>query len=222
MAERYGKVPKKFTKAWWEYFWDYYKVQTIIVLAIIAAIGITVYQKTTATKYDFNITYTGDLYFSEEDTENIQSQLTDIVPDMDNNNKTDIFFQQLVFSENNEINAEFNSAMISKLQLEFVTEDTMLFIFEEDKAHYLFDYDIMEGAFEPVETWAEKEFDDSMLYNKDGIAYAVKLSESGIFKELSVPSDSLYVAVRSYHGKDEKVTMRAENAKKVANELIKG
>ena len=24
MAEKYGDMPKRFTKKWWEYFWDYY------------------------------------------------------------------------------------------------------------------------------------------------------------------------------------------------------
>ena len=34
MAEKYGTVPKKFTSAWWEYFWDYYKWHTIATVFV--------------------------------------------------------------------------------------------------------------------------------------------------------------------------------------------
>ena len=30
MAEKYGEIPPRFTRAWWNYFWYYYKWRVVI------------------------------------------------------------------------------------------------------------------------------------------------------------------------------------------------
>ena len=41
MAEKYGEVPPKFTKKWWEYFWDYYKWHVIITVVAVLIASVT-------------------------------------------------------------------------------------------------------------------------------------------------------------------------------------
>lgn len=66
MAEKYGTIPKRFTKDWWSYFWDYYKVHTLVTVGIIAAIIITIIQVRSTPKYDLYVTYVGDMYLTDE------------------------------------------------------------------------------------------------------------------------------------------------------------
>ena len=55
--EKYGTVPKRFTKAWWEYFWEYYKLHVIVSVVVISMIGISAHQLLTNPKYDVTVTY---------------------------------------------------------------------------------------------------------------------------------------------------------------------
>ena len=217
MAEHYGKIPDKFTKAWWEYFWEYYKIHTIVIVLIIAAVAITVYQVMTRTKYDYYITYTADMYLDEE---KMSSVLEPLIDDIDNNGEKNIDIQDMVFSENEE-DAEFFTAMITKLQLQFVSDECMLFIFDSDKAKYLFNNDTLEGAFKPVSDWSDSDIDESRLYNFNDMGYAVSLADSQMLKDASINADDLYVAVRDYNTDDEEVLRNIETAKKIANALIK-
>ena len=138
MAEKYGTIPKRFTKAWWEYFWEYYKIHTIVIAFIIIAVAITVYQVKTTPKYDLNLSYAGEMYLSDEMVSAIQDKLSEVIDDLDRNGEKKTGINQCVFTENDE-DLQFTQAMITKLQLEFVTDESMLCDFSEDKAKYLFE-----------------------------------------------------------------------------------
>ena len=53
MAEKYGEVPPKFTKKWWEYFWDYYKWHVIITVVAVLIASVTIVQCATRTEISF-------------------------------------------------------------------------------------------------------------------------------------------------------------------------
>ena len=65
MAEKYGEVPPKFTKKWWEYFWDYYKWHVIITVVAVLIASVTIVQCATRPKYDMNVVYAGHMNYSE-------------------------------------------------------------------------------------------------------------------------------------------------------------
>ena len=67
MAEKYGEVPPKFTKKWWEYFWDYYKWHVIITVVAVLIASVTIVQCATRPKYDMNVVYAGHMNYSEEE-----------------------------------------------------------------------------------------------------------------------------------------------------------
>ena len=88
--ERYGTVPKKFTKDWWPYFWDYYKWRVIGIALAIVIIVVTCVQCATREKYDFHILYTGRMTFSDNHVETIQNALNERIEDVDGDGKTNI------------------------------------------------------------------------------------------------------------------------------------
>ena len=218
MAEHYGTIPKKFTKAWWEYFWDYYKIHTIVAAIIIAAVLITVYQVVTRTSYDYHVIYTSSMYI---DAEKLSDAIKPFVEDIDNNGEKNIDIQQIVFSENDE-DAEFMSAMITKLQLQFVSDECMLFIFDEDKAKYLFNNDMLEGAFKPAADWTETDiFKEHTYYSFNDINYAVSLKDSELLKNAGIDCENLYVAVRNYINDDSETLENIHTAITIAHALVK-
>ena len=218
MAEKYGTIPKRFTKEWWEYFWDYYKIHTIASIIVILLIVMTIYQVRTSPKYDFNITYTGSQMFFDDEVDQIKINLEQYIDDIDGNGEKSIFFQQIVFEDDNNQEPQYQAAMLSKLQLEFVTNDTMLFIFDETKKDNLFN-EGLDGAFMNVNDWCDEKVSDELLFCNNNVPYAVRLDNSKFLSGLSVPSESLYIAVRANTKDSNNETY--ELSKKIANLLIK-
>ena len=64
--EKYGEIPKRFTKKWWEYFWDYYKIHTIATIAIVVAVASTISQCVNKIDYDLSLVTTGLPLLSQE------------------------------------------------------------------------------------------------------------------------------------------------------------
>ena len=62
--EKYGTIPPKFTKEWWEYFWDYYKVHTICTVAAIVIIVSTIVQCANSPEYEVEFRLFGQNKFS--------------------------------------------------------------------------------------------------------------------------------------------------------------
>ena len=62
MAEKYGEVPPKFTKKWWEYFWDYYKWHVIITVVAVLIASVTIVQCATRPKYECCLRGTYELF----------------------------------------------------------------------------------------------------------------------------------------------------------------
>ena len=92
MAEKYGTVPPKFTKAWWGYFWDYYKWHVIITVAAVVIAAVTIVQCANRPKYDMNVIYAGHMNYSDEEIEKMQNLLSEYIEDIDGNGKKSIFY----------------------------------------------------------------------------------------------------------------------------------
>ena len=220
MAEKYGEVPKLFTKAWWEYFWDYYKWHTIVVLSIILAIGITIYQKVTAPKYNFNLYYTADFSISDESEMALKEKMSEFVTDSDGDGKDGVSISQMAFIEGSQ-DPQYEYTMVMRLQLEVTNDDTILYIFDKNKAQYLVDSETMEGAFVETKEWLDSDVEEERLYTRDGKAYAVNLGGSKIMEECGIDSDNLYIAVRNYYDDiDDELKEKIADAKRIANAII--
>lgn len=220
MAEKYGEVPKLFTKAWWEYFWDYYKWHTISILAVLLVVGLVIYQKATEPKYEFNVSYSSDYNLSDESEKALREMMSEFVTDSDGDGQDGVAINQMVFKEGSN-DPQFEYTMVTRLQLEITDENTILYIFDENKAKYLVDSESMDGAFLKTEEWLDSEIDEERLYIHDGEAYAVSLSGSKFMEECGISSGNLYIALRNYNEDiDDEMKEKIADAKNIANAII--
>lgn len=222
MSERYGTIPKRFTKKWWEYFWDYYKVHTIVTLLVIIAVWVTVYQVMTAPRYDLYATYASSEHIGESSITMLTQKVSEFAGDLNEDEESLAQVQILVFSDKTENfdDAQLNAVMSSKLQLEFVSDENMLFVLSKEKADFLIDSVEDAGIFLEVSEWADDVAEDTALYKKGDKAYGVSLKGSKVLDECSIKDDNLYVMVRNYKTDDEDVIKRINASKKVAQKLI--
>lgn len=221
MAEKYGTVPDRWTKEWWAYFWDYYKLHTIAAVFIIVCIAVTIVQYATRERYDLTVTYAGYKMYSDEDAEKIQNVLSQYTEDVDKNGEKSVFFQDMTFM-GTPGSEEYDYAIQSKLDVQFVDDAAYLFIYDEKEIHTMMGRNAVSGQYTAVEDWADAEIDDSLLYKaEDGKSYAVKLSDSALLGENGIYHDDLYVLVRKNYSNKEKNILAYKSVVRIANELIK-
>lgn len=219
MAEKYGTVPPKFTKKWWEYFWYYYKWHVIITAAAVLVAAVTIVQCASRPKYDMNIVYAGHMNYSETEIEKTQELLAEYITDIDGNGKKAIDFQQLMFSDGMG-NEEYDYAMQTKLDLTFTDDGTFVYLMDEIEAKLYIQRESVGEAFENTDVYAE-DTNAEILRAEDGTGYAVNLKDSAFFKENEIYCDDLYLLVRKNNKNDEKNTQSYEDALRIAEELIK-
>lgn len=218
MAEKYGVVPKRFTKAWWEYFWEYYKWHTIVILTLAAVFAVCVYQAVTKPEYYFTVSYAGEFYLSDEQEARLSEKLSSFVNDEEDCDG--IALNQVAFVEENE-DPQALYTKITRLQLEVTNEETMIYIFDADKAKYYIESESMDGAFLTAEEWLNTEIDDDRLIGKDGKTYAVRLDDSGFLKECEIDGKDLYIAMRNHTPEEaEKLKEKISDAKSIANTIL--
>lgn len=213
MAERFTK-PKRFTAKWWRYFWEYYKWYVIVIGCVLLAVIYTAVQIANQPKYLFNVTYAGSAFFSEETVSALEDKLAEGMSDEPNDG---VLLSQLTFDNSDTADAQYQSAMIYKLQIEFTTDETMLFLFDKEKLSEVTAADSTKDIWLPVSEWAQSETPD-----KEG-EYGVCLKDSKIINDLGIDGGNLYAAVRlNYESSkdDPDAIQRFEYSKAAANKLI--
>ncbi len=221
MAEKYGEIPKLFTKKWWEYFWDYYKIHTIVAAVIILLTGTAVYQSVTAPKYDFNVLYAGEYDLIDENAELLRQRMSGFVTDTDGNGKDGVALKRISFVNGMDA-PQVEYASIMKMQLEFTDDNSILFIFDDTKAQFYIGTSEMDGAFLEVSQWLDGEVGEDRLYISDDKAYAVSLKGSKLLEECGINSDNLYIAVRNHiEEPHEELKEKIADAKNIANAILR-
>ena len=218
MAERYGEIPKRFTKKWWEYFWDYYKIHTIVTIFAIAMIALLIYQQVTKIHYDMNITYVSDLTPDENYSLTLQDNLSDTMADINDDGEKHIYLNQYVFNDKYK-DEEFTSAIITGFQYEFLSEKSMLFVFSKEKSDYLFkNANFTADAFLTIDQWLDSDIDKEMMLYSNGKPYGVSLSNSAINPD---EKREFFVAIRKPLSYDkEGISDSFKNIIEVANAMI--
>ena len=61
--ERYGEKPKRFTREWFEYVWEYYKIHIIVTILVIAAVVYTWVSIATRPYYDLYVCFAGEAFW---------------------------------------------------------------------------------------------------------------------------------------------------------------
>lgn len=212
MAEKYGTVPDKWTKEWWDYFWYYYKWRVILIAFAVLCVVFTVAQCAMREKYDLTVTYAGHMMYSEEEINRLTAGISEYIDDVDGNGEKSVFFQQLNFMDTMG-SEEYDYASQSKLDLEFHNEQSFLFLYDEKELQNMLGRDYAEELYVPVSEWAQG--------GADGLEYAVSLKDSAFLAENNIYSDDLYLVVRRNYKDDKKNVLAWESSVRIANNLIK-
>lgn len=223
--ERYGTIPQKWTKEWWDYIWYYYKWRFLGIVLVVFFTGFTVMECVTQKKYDITITYAGNMVFSDTNIEKIRSQLEPVLEDINGDSKADMLFQQMSFKDTAG-SAEYDSAMQIKLDAELQTGNSYLLLVSREIADNWLNRDTGgTEVFVPAEEWLSEEIPDECRLMRNGKTYAVKVSGAPFFESAGVVHDDLYMMVRPLYDIHKDKPKKAENYRisvKAANEIVKG
>ncbi len=219
MAEKYGEVPKKFTSAWFDYVWTYYKWHIVIPLAVLLFVLVTVYQCTHRIPYDTEVIYAGHTVFTDNQMKEIPKGMAAYCDDVNNDGQTLVSFDQINFRDKpGSEELDYNLQM--KLDLQFQRNKSFLFIFDKEETDLMLAREKEDLIYYPVSDWALNLPDDGKLYKKNGIAYGVSLADNEVIKSLGIRSEDLYLFVRINYSTEEDADIKYANAIKLANALM--
>lgn len=202
MAEKYGTVPKKFTAKWWEYFWMYYKRYVIISAIIIITIGITVFSKIMAPRYDLTLTYAGISVFSTETVEKIEKTLSPLCEDIDKNGEKSLLFSQLNFRLDVP-EVQYISTVYARLNMAFAEDETYIFILDKERASTFIGETPEDTGYAPLNDWLTADISNLGTLSAHGVDYGVDISNCQIFKDLGMDVSDHYLFIRYYPRKDQ-------------------
>lgn len=218
--EKYGTIPPKFTKQWWSYFWDYYKIHTISICAAAVLIGTTVYQCATQTKYDLSVSYIGTQDITEEQEAKLSEIIKPEIDEITGNDEIDIDYMTYPINPNNtdKSASEYEYAMQMKYTAELQAGTTDLYIMSRDNAELNKTY---ADCFTDISELTDSA--DDVLTDDSGRAYAVSLKNSRALKEAGIDSSDMYLSLRLLYEMNEKkdeYVLNHENALKAAGLLL--
>lgn len=217
MAEKYGEIPKRFTKAWWDYCAYYYKWHVIITLAAVIIAAVTIVQCATRTRYDMTVVYAGHKNYSEEEISCMQEVLSEYITDIDENGEKNVMLMPLMFVDNPG-SEEYDYAIQTKLDMSFTDKYTYVYLMDRQEAELYLNRENIADTFEDVTAFVPNAFSE-VLYAPDGTGYAVSLSDSTLMKNNDIYCDDLFVLVAKSNNTDEKSALAHEDALFVARKL---
>lgn len=218
MAEKYGEVPKLFTKKWWEYFWDYYKVHTIVVVCALLAVLITVHQVSNRESQDIKVIFGSYFHISEQMQADLELDLEERIADVDGDGEKNLLFVNNGFTDSIE-QAEYNSVLEARLLLSLEEDNSFIYIVDKKAAPLLLDIDYCDEMYLNAEDLGVGGADG--LKGQNGICYGIPLKDSSILKKHNIKSDDLYLVLRK-NFKDDELTKKAfDCSQNLAKELIK-
>ncbi len=211
--EKYGVKPDRFTKAWFEYVWDYYKIHIIVGLVLLAAIIYTVIAINSKKEYDLTVVFATNQQVTDEAKKNLTGELKKIAKDIDGDGEINVaIFDYPYISDYDDI--EYKRALEEKFHLDLQAGETFLYVISKDVLDDLKYRTEIEGLFSKPSEWAENAESDGDFA---AVFDSVMLNSSGIIE------DNLYIGVRNfrYSEKPEKDGAKRDNAIFAAKEILK-
>ena len=203
--EVYGEKPKRFTKEWREYFWDYYKWHTIGTIVVLLLIISTITECANKKHYDLQIDYISETGMTMQTQDQLVSLMEKNIDDVTENGKVEAFLNYL--DMNKDTDPQYVQAMATKFAVEMGTTEAFVFLVSKDYVEQL-----------EAEMFLEaKEWCDAEPY-KD---YFISLADCSALKDIGVNTDDLYVCVlKLSDGDSDKKQLEQENGIKFAKFLI--
>lgn len=220
MAEKYGTIPPKFTKAWWSYFWDYYKWYVIAAVLIMSFIIYAVTTEVKTPNYDMTVIYTGEKAFEEEALTAMQKKFEEYSTDANGDDEVNV--QVVTYGRTLEEGREMED-FGSKVNFDASFEEDCKFLYLIDKKwlDIMFAPGNIDNVLVPVSEWGVDTPGDAQTAYCENIPYAVSLKDSKIMQELGIDCDDVYVMLRINKETDEINTRAYESALSLVRELVK-
>lgn len=223
--ERYGVMPKRFTKAWWEHFWYYYKWRVLMIAFALFVVIVSCVQCATKIKYDMTISYVGEKYYHEQNLDVFKAAVSKIIDDKNGDGEKNVNVMQMTIATDDSAAAgtEYNSAMMTKEAVEFQAGETYLFFFSRQELDRLLNRDSAEQIFvETTDIFDGDIAEDRIVYKGDK-PYAVLVEGSRFLEENKFYNKEVYMAIRCMRESDKDDTeekIAYNNAVKLANHII--
>lgn len=223
MAEKYGTIPKAFTRNWWGYFWEYYKWHTVAVLFAIFFVVSMARSIFGAEKFDLSIVHFGNAAFVEDNTKILLDKLEKTIEDADKNGENHIELRNLEFLGDDlymdaASKEQFNTALYSKFFLSFTDDKTFVYLVDTSYIKFLKENDTLKNYFLPIDRWgfaAEKN-----LAPQDGGDFAISLDNNAFLKELGCADSKLCILLKPCIPEDEEIKKAFENGKSVIKYIL--
>lgn len=210
--EKYGVKPRRFTKAWFGYVWDYYKIHIIVGLVLLAAVIYTVIAITTRTEYDLYVCFSTNSQMSDQSKEKVIEELKKTVRDIDGDGEVNVCVLDYPFvSDYDDI--EYKKALEEKFHLELQAGESFLYVISKDVLDTLKYRSEIEGLFAPPAEWTENAISEGDFAG---------IEKSAIFETANIREADLYVGVRNYRYSEnaEKDGEKRENAISAAKAIL--
>lgn len=219
MAEKFD-MPKPFTKPWWKYVWDYYKVHIFVVLFIIGGISYFVYEKVNQSGADINFAMAGNIVIQPENEDKFQAVLNDMVEDINKDGKKKVFRPMFyIYAGSTQTGTDYYAAMSQKLSIEFTSQKTFLFVLDKTMADgYV---ELPDSAFLKTYEWAGDIPKERLHTDSYGRNFGVNLKDSKILKECGIDGSDMYLFIRICTDTSDEARARYDESLRIAGELIK-
>jgi hypothetical protein len=208
--EVYGEKPKRFTGAWWDYVWMYYKWHILGTAFAIFMVVTTITQCANRTEYDLKLTVVteNEVVFTQTDIMTEYAQK--IIDDATGNGINEVLVTPI--NVGSESDAEYQSAQMTKLTVEMAVPESYVFIMNRHIADMAIENEILEET----SNWAG----DS---ESDGYVISLKGNERIREFGLNPDGEELFIGVVPVFEKNiekELEIRRHENGVKLARNLV--
>mgnify|MGYP004669183953 CR=1 FL=1 len=138
------KKEKLTGKKWWQNFWFYYKVHTIVAAIVLILVGVTIYESTHKEKYDLTVVLATNGTTITEQEELIAELLSQYVEDYNGDGKVNVYVDvQNLPLDDPEASSEMFTAMQTRFAGELAVGEKSIYIMDQT----LYDYYEVAGSF---------------------------------------------------------------------------
>ena len=223
--EKYGEIPKRFTKKWWEYFWDYYKIHTIATVAIVVAIASTISQCVNKIDYDLTVVTTGLPTLSHQNDETLCSALSELCEDIDGKDGTNVYISQIPIGVEGQ-DPEYEATLMQSFMIELGFGEGYIYFFSDECADSYLNRDDVAYSFMPISEWGigDTDLEGRKIKLYMGEVYALSMEGNSLLEEAGIDTSDCYMMMRypRYNEKDDEQALKKfENAKKAAHAILK-
>lgn len=223
--EKYGEIPKRFTKKWWEYFWDYYKIHTIATIAIVVAVASTISQCVNKIDYDLSLVTTGLPLLSQEKDIALCTKMAEFADDVDGEDGTNVFITQIPIGVEGQ-DPEYEATLMQSFMIELGFGEGYIYFFSDECADSYLNRDDVAYSFMPISEWGigDTDLEGRKIKLYMGEAYALSMEGNSLLEEAGIDTSDCYMMMRypRYNEKDDEQALKKfENAKKAAHAILK-